>query len=553
MRKEIYLGTDPTNEDTDDDGTNDYDDQDSYAPHVERVVIVYDSDPDTYDFISKLAQYTNVTTVSPDEFMNNHTNAPHIVVVGRPSAGDGTAGNITYTILKESSDILAMMWDSDANRLFTDYGIWNSTQTVVMLSHPYPLDHFKVLSILKSFIKIVHDGSVIVQFQTARTIFSVEAIKETDSFIRVDMANAVIPTIEMTIYNTTTVPYPLSYGLSADEKVVGKYLEINVSENVQNETSEIIDHAIIVMYYTASDLDRTGDMDANDVGDIDENTLGLIWYNTAVKKWEKLSSDMDWVYETGVQTTDAIIYGTYYEGYVWANVSHLSVYGMSGQEITQPPEEEDGINIVPMFSAVPQVTFYKFIQLSAGEVQNVSITNIPGIYELSLKYPEIISLMLYLSDIKYLPSDVPEAPGEVYSYFEMLFTKTKTNIKVDPVTQIYFKVPKDFATDKERITLMHYENGWNRVETEVTGEDGENYYCMAEVTSFSIFAITLTTPEPGESSILEEPTISREGTQEPTPEAIPGKLPVPFELIILIFALLIALGFAYYLSRRKRL
>ncbi len=552
-KNEIDLGTDPTNEDTDDDGTNDYDDLDSYALHVESVVLVYDSDPATFDFISKLAQYTNVTTVSPDEFMNNHTNASHIVLVGRPSAGDGTAGNITYTILKESSDILAMMWDSDANRLFTDYGIWNSTQTVVMLSHPYPLDHFKVLSILKSFIKIVHDGSVIVQFQTARTIFSVEAIKETDSFIRVDMANAVIPTIEMTIYNTTTVPYPLSYGLSADEKVVGKYLEINVSENVQNETAEIIDHAIIVMYYTASDLDRTGDMDANDVGDIDENTLGLIWYNTSVNKWEKLSSDMDWVYETGVQTTDGIIYGTYYEGYVWANVSHLSVYGMSGQEITQPPEEEDGINIVPMFSAVPQVTFYKFIQLSAGEVQNVSITNIPGIYELSLKYPEIISLMLYLSEIKYLPSDVPEAPGEVYSYFEMLFTKTKTNIKVDPVTQIYFKVPKDFATDKERITLMHYENGWNRVETEVTGEDGENYYCMAEVTSFSIFAITLTTPEPGGLSILEEPTISREGTQEPTPEAIPGKLPVPFELIILIFALLIALGFAYYLSRRKRL
>jgi len=292
--EEIDLGTDPTNEDTDDDGTNDFDDLDSYAPHVERVVLVYDSNPDTYDFISKLAQYTNVTTVSPDEFMNNHTNtnASHIVVVGRPSAGNGTAGNITYTILKESSDILAMMWDSDANRLFTDYGIWNSTQTVVMLSHPYPLDHFKVLGILKSFIKIVGDGSVIVQFQTLRTTFSVEAIKETDSFIRVDMANAVIPTIEMTIYNTTTVPYPLSYGLSADEIVVGKYLEINVSENVQNETSEIIDHAIIVMYYTASDLDRTGDMDANDVGDIDENTLGLIWYNTAVNKWEKLSPDM---------------------------------------------------------------------------------------------------------------------------------------------------------------------------------------------------------------------------------------------------------------------
>ncbi len=42
---------------------------------------------------------------------------------------------------------------------------------------------------------------------------------------------------------------------------------------------------------------------------------------------------MDWVNDLGVETSDAVLYGKSYAGYVWANVSHLSLFGVSGTAI----------------------------------------------------------------------------------------------------------------------------------------------------------------------------------------------------------------------------
>ena len=211
----------------------------------------------------------------------------------------------------------------------------------------------------------------------------------------------------------------------------------------------------------------------------------------------------------------------------------------------------DGVNIIPMFEAVPEVTFFKQIQLFASVEEMFSVSNIPGIYELSIKHPENANLMLYLSKVKSLPTDVPEAPGTVYSYFEMLFTKLKTNIKVNPETQIYFKVPKSWANSNDGITLMHYENGWQSISTEVTGEDEVNYYCTAEVDSFSIFAIVQTPP--GESLVSQEIPESSQKAPEQTSTSLPQpeKQQSWFESIMSILAVLVVLGAAYYILKRK--
>ena len=211
----------------------------------------------------------------------------------------------------------------------------------------------------------------------------------------------------------------------------------------------------------------------------------------------------------------------------------------------------DGVNIIPMFEAVPEVTFFKQIQLFASVEEMFSVSNIPGIYELSIKHPENANLMLYLSKVKSLPTDVPEAPGTVYSYFEMLFTKLKTNIKVNPETQIYFKVPKSWANSNDGITLMHYENGWQSISTEVTGEDEVNYYCTAEVDSFSIFAIVQTPP--GESLVSQEIPESSQKAPEQSSTSLPPpeKQPSWFESIMSILAVLVVLGAAYYILKRK--
>jgi streptogramin lyase len=337
---ELKNGTDPLEGDTSGNGLKDSEDPYTFAPNVENIWIAYDPDEETEQFVEKLKNYTNITVFKPGE-IDNYSSEPHILLVGRPSLENNTAGNITYNLLNRSApDILARMQESDHNRFHVEYDIWNTSQTVVMLSHPYPSDHYKVLDLFKTLNQTISYPNTVNELKA-------NAIKEMDTFVWVELKNPVKPTIEVTRYNETNTPHKLTNELSVNEKAAGKYLDINVSENVQNETTNNIKQAMIVIYYTASDLDRTRDGDAEDPGDIDESTLHLNWFNTTDNKWETLTTDMNWVYNIEVNTTNDILHDKEYEGYLWANVSHLSLYALSGNErprayvnITTPLESE---------------------------------------------------------------------------------------------------------------------------------------------------------------------------------------------------------------------
>ncbi|MGC9445313.1 MAG: hypothetical protein ACP5E9_10380 [Candidatus Methanospirareceae archaeon] len=336
--RELELGTNPLSADTDNDGVDDFNDTDSYTSHVEQVILAYDQDTDAYEFVSDLEQYLNVTVVSPDELLANYTDAHYIVLVGRPNAtaGSGTVGNISYDLLQYSGEILTKMLESDYYRFATGYGLWNSTQTIVILAQPYPSDHYRVLNILKSQTTTVLPDSVYVEYPSARDFFRLEAFKEIDSFIWVELEDLVTPWLRLSRYNATTTPATLDHatGLAAEEEAVGRYLEVLVSDNVQNETGDIIEQAWFKLYYTATDLDRTGDGDANDPGDLNESTLVLYLFDDeASSRWMKLSEELQWVTETGVDTTNETLYDTSYEGHVWAIVSHFSLFALAGEPI----------------------------------------------------------------------------------------------------------------------------------------------------------------------------------------------------------------------------
>jgi len=331
---ELELGTSPVNADTNGDGINDSEDPDTHVPQVEQVVLAHDTG---INFVDELKQYTNVTVVTAEELLVNYSDAQYIVLVGRPD-GNGTAGNITRDILNDSRDVTTLeeMLESDYDRLAVEYGVWTPTQTVVMLSHPYKYDYCRVLSIFKGMRVTRLPDSVEVEFPSARDFFSVEMVKEIDSSVWVDLEEAVTPRVKMSRYNASTTPFALSHdaGLAEDEEAAGRYLGINVSENVQNETGDIINWAGVQIYYTASDLDRKGDGDANDTGDINESTLRLYYFNESAGRWTKLSADLGWVFDTGVNTTDDEQYGKEYEGFVWANMSHLCLFGLAGKTAT---------------------------------------------------------------------------------------------------------------------------------------------------------------------------------------------------------------------------
>jgi hypothetical protein len=97
---------------------------------------------------------------------------------------------------------------------------------------------------------------------------------------------------------------------------VQRYIEINVSSNI-NASSGNLSWVYLRVNYTDSD-----------VSGLDESTLRLYWWNPSAGNWTRLTSgtnltalDGPYVYGAGVNTTS---------NYVWANISHLSIYGISG-------------------------------------------------------------------------------------------------------------------------------------------------------------------------------------------------------------------------------
>ncbi|MFB0504600.1 MAG: hypothetical protein ACETWE_12265 [Candidatus Bathyarchaeia archaeon] len=355
---ELEYGTNPFSQDTDGDGIPDSEDDDSFATCVDEIILTFDQNNEASEFAEKLAQYTNVTIVSVDDLLLTYKDEPYIVIVGDPD-GNGAAGQLVNDLLADCGDVLTKMIEADVNRFAVRHGIWNETQTVVLLSQPYPEDHCRVLDILKGKIVTIQPDSATVEIirstlvkypaggslnHTAIScnfikIAEIDTVKQTDSTVSAVLEQEANATFQLHRYNNSTTPFSLTHtsGLAANEHSVGKYLEINVSENLQNQTSDIISKTYIQLYYRLSDLDTNGDGDTDDPEDLREDTLAFYLFDESSQTWIKLSKDLDWVIEIGVNTTNIELYGESYEGYVWADLTHFSLYGLAALPVNRPP------------------------------------------------------------------------------------------------------------------------------------------------------------------------------------------------------------------------
>ena len=351
---EMTQGTNPWNNDTDHDGIPDNLDLDSNITQVENLILAYDPDPEISHFIDDLLQYTNVTVVSVDQLTANNSGASRIVLVGRPD-GNGEVGNLTKSLLEDSGDVLTKMIASDDDRFAVRYGIWNNTQTIVMLSHPYPLDYLMVLELLRSRnVTILQDTAIVEYLRSTASNYTgeisynflideIDTVKTTDAIVYATLEEEAKPTVTLISYNATTTPSTLDQttGLATNEKAVGKYLNITLNENVQNATGDIIEAGWIQIFYRQSDLDMTGDGDVDDPEDLNEATLKLYLFNESTGFFTQVTENLDWVFATGVNTTDLELYGESYAGYVWAKVSHFSLYALAGMTNNHPPNVTD--------------------------------------------------------------------------------------------------------------------------------------------------------------------------------------------------------------------
>ncbi|MEM4347189.1 MAG: S8 family serine peptidase [Candidatus Altiarchaeota archaeon] len=156
---------------------------------------------------------------------------------------------------------------------------------------------------------------------TANVTSVIDAKNETNTTLEIltfeNVTNAEI-TIKYYSYNPTNTVF------SALE--LGKYIEINISQNLQNSLKAIM----IKIFYTDEEVNSKG---------INESSLGFYWYNETTPEWMLLNDTWDWVYGIGVNS---------YENYIWANVSHLSIYciGSETEKREFTIQLRDGWNLI---------------------------------------------------------------------------------------------------------------------------------------------------------------------------------------------------------------
>lgn len=341
---ELYSGSNPLNNDTDYDGVPDNLDNDTLLTFTAPVVVAFNPDP--YDgnllFAQNLALMGNVTIVSFADFMANHTDATYIVLVGRPASENNTLSGLIYNLTADTGTMRTAMMTPDSYQMMVRYGVWKSTQTVIILSQAYPLDYYKIFSELKSKNVTVLNNSVIVDYQTTpifqtETAYNygfvldeIDSVKITDATLSVMFQNWTRPTIQLTKYNQNSIPYPLTTtnGLAFGEKALGKYIDVIMFANGSRLTA--CQEAILIFFIRFEDLDIDGNGYITDPWDINEGGLNLFYFDEITRSWKKLSTDLDWVLGIGVNTTDFELYGETFAGLIWVRVTNLSLFTAGG-------------------------------------------------------------------------------------------------------------------------------------------------------------------------------------------------------------------------------
>lgn len=396
--EEENIGSDPTDPDSDGDGVPDGEDPDSEYVLDLNVTLCADPSSEVDEFIDDLSQYVNLLVVTPEELLSSYSDSSNIVLIGEPSSGK-PVGEMVTLLLSDAEDVLAGMMADDVNRMVVRYGLWTETQTILLLSKPYPADYLRVLQTLRSKTVTIEPDHVHVDYATSLGVvypaggssehgnetyefFAVDMIdtlKHTDSLIYSVLEEPAEPWINVTRSSTTSTILSDETGLSGYDHSIGKYLNISVSENIQGPTGEIVEYALIKAYYREQDLDSDQNGESGDPWDFNETTLCLYYYNNSEGSWIKLTPDLEWVFDTGINTTDVLLYGEEYSGYIWAHLNHFSLFGYAGEYNNQPPNTENATPSIPYLW--PANHMYVDVNILGvtdpdGDVPTINITSI---------------------------------------------------------------------------------------------------------------------------------------------------------------------------------
>ncbi|PWB51956.1 MAG: hypothetical protein C3F06_09220 [Candidatus Methanoperedenaceae archaeon] len=354
--------------------------------------------------------------------------------------------------------------------------------------------------------------------------------------------------IEGSVNITSMADIPPEMNRTLSLTPLSKYIEINATQDLNNSITS--GWMILKLYYTASELNG-----------LDENTLKISWYNESLKSWEILSSGSPaWVHATGVAPAD--ING--FAGYAWANISHLSTFGMVGSypvSATTVPSSGGGGG-----------------GGGGGGKSAENSTNIEVIEKYDIEILKDVLTPIRFKDTKnpimFVNITGNKSLGVITASIEVL-KDTSTIVKVPPEGLVYknaniwvgtsgMAVPKNirealirFKVDNSwmstngvlanDIILMKWDgSSWSQLETQVSSRDDTNTYFVGTTNSFSPFAITGV-----KSSVTSTQVTIPAGTSTPQKviETTPRETSTPGFNIVLAFA---AISGLYLLGRKRR-
>ena len=293
--------------------------------------------------------------------------------------------------------------------------------------------------------------------------------------------NATVNVVEFTNNPETT-----SFGSSA----LNKYISILADNSIKQNINVIT----IYIYYTDSEIS---------LNNIDESTLRIYFFNTTLNQWIQES----------VGGVDQV------NNFIWANVTHLSTFGIGGTALTLTSKEsqketgqksgQPGFTEKTKILNIQQLSsgnLYQYNQLAPGinkleiQDQNLALTSIELDISFLLNNPEItIQELNKINSIKELPDS--------YKYIKIEH-KNLLNSAINKAT-FNFKLPKSKVNNK-LVSLYYYDNvTWIKLDTIKIKEEGNFVYYQSKAQHLSIFAIRIYKEELKKEGIFTKEELTR--------------------------------------------
>jgi len=266
-----------------------------------------------------------------------------------------------------SIDSASVGFTTDMECLATVYYGTDSSYGLTMNGSGYETNHLIVLTGLEQNTTYYYraycvsrnmtESTTYGSFKTAYTFVApVQSANSSQNDTVVVNISAVTTVIEMKLNNTVengslNITYstssPVNMTLAVAE--LGRFVRIEASSDVRAALSSVM----LKVYYTDEELE-----DAN----VNESSLAMYWYNESTDSWIKLSTNLSWVYGTGVNMP---------QNYVWANVSHFSDYTVGGDNICQLNGDHPTCGVVTLQEVVSYI-----LRWAEGRAQLQDVINL---------------------------------------------------------------------------------------------------------------------------------------------------------------------------------